>query len=367
MKKIISIFMAILFVGMISIPAFASETNKNETFEVEVVEFTSSTTDSVSGIFKEFVEFFDLVKEFFVRLKNYIKDLIYPSNGYYLRFLYEEDGDVIKEYIFEEGSIIEVKIPSFYKRGYKFIGWSPEIPEVMPANDVTCVAQWEKVYELQFWEDEGKNNLSNYFFKEGDTINVKAPTIEKDGYKFIGWSPEIPEIMPANDVICVAQWEILDNYSTITIILPNDAYIFDSEWFRNELTKEEGSKIERPKEIFRTNYAVAEFVDENGQTIEFPETMPKENMTIWVKWREKTDCKVVWKVKGNNENGKVVDYEIVQYYDKGDWLDYLIMFDDFPSYTQYGIEYYFVDWSREYEDPVMGDATYVAIYAPRLK
>lgn len=31
------------------------------------------------------------------------------------------------------------------KDGYTFIGWSPEIPEAMPENDITVVAQYEKI------------------------------------------------------------------------------------------------------------------------------------------------------------------------------------------------------------------------------
>ena len=28
---------------------------------------------------------------------------------------------------------------------FTFVGWSPEIPAIMPTEDITCVAQWEAV------------------------------------------------------------------------------------------------------------------------------------------------------------------------------------------------------------------------------
>ena len=28
---------------------------------------------------------------------------------------------------------------------FTFVGWSPEVPTIMPTEDMTCVAQWEEV------------------------------------------------------------------------------------------------------------------------------------------------------------------------------------------------------------------------------
>ncbi len=35
---------------------------------------------------------------------------------------------------------------------------------------------------------------------------LTAPTVQKDGHTFTGWSPAVPETMPDNNVTCTAQW-----------------------------------------------------------------------------------------------------------------------------------------------------------------
>ena len=43
---------------------------------------------------------------------------------------------------------------------------------------------------------------------------LTAPTVEKDGHTFTGWSPAVPATMPDNDVTCTAQWK--KNMYTVT-------------------------------------------------------------------------------------------------------------------------------------------------------
>lgn len=43
---------------------------------------------------------------------------------------------------------------------------------------------------------------------------LAAPTVQKDGHTFTGWSPAVPATMPDNDVTCTAQWE--KNMYTVT-------------------------------------------------------------------------------------------------------------------------------------------------------
>ena len=43
---------------------------------------------------------------------------------------------------------------------------------------------------------------------------LTAPTVQKDGHTFTGWSPAVPATMPDNDVTCTAQWE--KNTYTVT-------------------------------------------------------------------------------------------------------------------------------------------------------
>ena len=82
------------------------------------------------------------------------------------------------------------------KEGHTFSGWS-EIPKTMPAHDVTVTGTFSiNKYALTYTVDgdEYKSNEVEY----GANITPEAvPT--KEGYTFSGWS-EIPETMPAHDV-----------------------------------------------------------------------------------------------------------------------------------------------------------------------
>ena len=53
------------------------------------------------------------------------------------------DGVCVQETKYEEGAAI-VKPADPVKDGYTFTDWSPEVPETMPANDITFTAQFKK-------------------------------------------------------------------------------------------------------------------------------------------------------------------------------------------------------------------------------
>ena len=157
--------------------------------------------------------------------------------------------------------------------GYDFMGWSPEVPETMPAQDMTFTAVFEvrkynanlvvdgKLYKtIEYthgqqsidlppvpekkgytgkWEDytlaaggvtinavytvnsyavkwivNGKETTESYDF--GSKI-TKPAAPELDGYDFIGWSPEVPETMPAQDMTFTAVFELRKYNATLVV------------------------------------------------------------------------------------------------------------------------------------------------------
>ena len=90
------------------------------------------------------------------------------------------------------------------KEGFTFSGWS-EIPETMPAHDVTVTGSFTiNKYKLKYTIDD--EEYKTYEIEYGTTINPEAdPT--KEGYTFSGWS-EIPETMPAHDVTVTGSFSI---------------------------------------------------------------------------------------------------------------------------------------------------------------
>ena len=93
------------------------------------------------------------------------------------------------------------------KTGYTFTGWDKTIPATMPAGDMTITAQWSiNQYTISF-DSAGGSAIAPITQDYGTTINAPAaPT--KTGYTFIGWEPELPPTMPAENVTVTAQWSI---------------------------------------------------------------------------------------------------------------------------------------------------------------
>ena len=89
--------------------------------------------------------------------------------------------------------------------GYTFIGWDREIPETMPAENMTVTAQWEiNRYTITF-DTAGGSEIAPITQDYGTNIAAPAdPT--REGYTFIGWDMEIPTTMPAENITLKARW-----------------------------------------------------------------------------------------------------------------------------------------------------------------
>ena len=94
------------------------------------------------------------------------------------------------------------------KEGYTFTGWSREIPKTMPAENITITAQWQVNIYTVTWNVDGKTTVNNVAF--GSTV-VKPSTPVKSGYKFLGWTPDVPGVMPAENLTFTAQFELMIN------------------------------------------------------------------------------------------------------------------------------------------------------------
>jgi len=111
------------------------------------------------------------------------------------KLTYQVDGAEYKTIEVEYGTTITPEVAPT-KEGYTFSGWS-DIPTTMPAQNVTVTGTFTiNKYKLTYQVDDAEYKTINVEY--GTTIVPEAmPT--KDGYTFSGWS-EIPETMPAHDV-----------------------------------------------------------------------------------------------------------------------------------------------------------------------
>ena len=93
------------------------------------------------------------------------------------------------------------------KTGYTFAGWDNEIPETMPAESMSFKAQWTiNQYTLTFNADNGTEAtvITQDYGTKFDT--PADPT--REGYTFAGWDMDIPETIPAEDMSFTALWSV---------------------------------------------------------------------------------------------------------------------------------------------------------------
>ena len=154
------------------------------------------------------------------------------------------------------------------RKGYTFKGWDKEIPETMPAENITVKAQWEiNQYTITF-DTNGGSEIAPITQDYGTKITAPADPTRK-GYTFKGWDKEIPETMPAENITVKAQWEI--NQYTITFDTNGGSEIAP-------ITQDYGTKITAPADPTRKGYTF------KGWDKEIPETMPAENITVKAQW-----------------------------------------------------------------------------------
>lgn len=179
--------------------------------------------------------------------------------------IYMVGNKTYKAYEVAEGQSIPVP-ENPEKFGYIFDGWTPAIPAAMPAEDLTFTAQWKldkefialvvggtviaggviaaiagtaitgvsiiggiiailgaatninKTYTVTYKVD-GKV-YKTYKIEAGEKITVPAnPT--KSGYKFAGWTPEIPDKMPKKNLTFEATWDNTQNDSNLGGEIPS--------------------------------------------------------------------------------------------------------------------------------------------------
>ena len=156
------------------------------------------------------------------------------------------------------------------RKGYTFKGWDKEIPETMPAENITVKAQWEiNQYTITF-DTNGGSEIAPITQDYGTEITAPDNPTRK-GYTFKGWDKEIPETMPAENITVKAQWKI--NQYTITFDTNGGSEIAP-------ITQDYGTEITAPDNPTRKGYTF------KGWDKEIPETMPAENITITARWKD---------------------------------------------------------------------------------
>ena len=240
------------------------------------------------------------------------------------KLTYTVDGEVYKTYDLEYGATITPEAEPT-KEGYNFSGWS-EIPATMPAHDVTVTGSFSKgQYKLIYMLDGQTYKTISYDY--GDAITPE-PAPVREGYTFSGWS-EIPATMPAHDVTVTGTFSI--NSYKLTYVVDGVEYkSYDIEY---------GATITPEAEPTKEGYTFS-----GWSTI--PETMPAHDVTI-------TGTFIINKYKLTY----IVDGEVYKTYD----IEFGATIIPEPSPTKEG--YTFSGWSEIPETMPAHDVTVIGTFS----
>ena len=191
---------------------------------------------------------------------------VYDINSYTITF--DTDGGSAIAAITQDYNTTVTAPADPTKTGYTFNGWDKEIPETMPAEDITIKAKWTvNQYTITF-DTDGGTEVAPITQDYNTAVTAPAdPT--KTGYTFDGWDKEIPETMPAEDITIKAQWTI--NQYTITFVTNSGTTIAP-------ITADYGTEITAPARPTRSGYAF------KGWDPIIPATMPAYNLTVTAQW-----------------------------------------------------------------------------------
>ena len=159
-----------------------------------------------------------------------------------------------------------IVIPAVTRAGYTFKGWSPSVPDTVPAANVACTAQWiPNKYTVTFDANGGVGGTSGLMDYDSALI---APTVSRTGYTFKGWSSSLPSTVPLGGATYTAQW-MLNKY-TVT---------FDANGGVGGRSSRQdyGSEIVVPT-VARTGYTFASW----SPSVEV--TVPANDVTYVAQW-----------------------------------------------------------------------------------
>ena len=173
----------------------------------------------------------------------------------------------------------EVPVPDVpRKTGHTFDGWcdengqAVEIPDKMPGNELHFYAKWKVNRYTAKWYSEGKLfDQKEYFY--GETI-ASASSPEKEGHTFMGWTPDVPDTMPAEDKIFYALF---------------NANTYNAEFFANGGVFADGSEKVTVETTYNTAISVPDAPEKQGYVfagwgVSVPDAMPAEDLAFTASW-----------------------------------------------------------------------------------
>lgn len=91
-----------------------------------------------------------------------------------------------------------------------------ERPEIAADGSTVVEIYYDRNYYLLSLDLDGGYGAEPMYARYGTDINIADPT--RAGYRFEGWSPALPDKMPAENTKCTAQWKA-DGTAKVTVVI----------------------------------------------------------------------------------------------------------------------------------------------------
>ena len=230
----------------------------------------------------------------------------YPRAEYHLTFLMEENGETVASDDYRYGTFLTA--PAVYRPGYEFQGWSPEVPESVPAGNMTYTATWKASdgipYAVRYYveePEEGGYTLSEIKTMTGTT--GETVTASEGDYSSVVYHRKgelaSGEVKADGSLVLKVYYDL--NIYTLTYD-PKGGTLDETT-----LTARPGERIGVPVPVREGYTFEGWYLDEEYQQ-SFGETMPDHDLTVYAKWEQQTVNYMVrhyqeklWSITGNEE------------------------------------------------------------------
>jgi uncharacterized repeat protein (TIGR02543 family) len=131
----------------------------------------------------------------------------------------DDKGGTISTQSVEYLTVVDTSfIPTTSKEGYEFLGWSDNLPSIMPAANVDVIARFKPLqFKLTIKDSFGNTILDEMFDFDAALSAITLEEVEIEGYEFESWSAPLPATMPASDLEIIGNYRELTKYKLIIL------------------------------------------------------------------------------------------------------------------------------------------------------
>jgi len=206
-------------------------------------------------------------------------------NQYNIR-VYDGSNLLVETFLVDYEQILaDIDFPDFYVEGYTFVGFYLDENrenlldyERMPDFDINLYAKNEpNTYNIRYLNYDGEIFYEiGYLFGSGLSSVINPDNPIRLGYSFIGWNIQLPDTMPANDIVLEPIF-IINSY--IIAFETNGGSYFEPQIYNFNVVINAPTNPIKEGYVFEGWYKDSEFIEKFVFT-----TMPADNITIYAKW-----------------------------------------------------------------------------------